>query len=119
MSFKQTTFVASMLVLLSWFVFVFLVSAIVCEHFFQLRLAFVSERYMEIGGFFVILGLITGIFIFLPSCPVCSNRIFNEQRSYHPKFHSIKGLGGWASIVVRVIIKREFRCMHCGTKHSV
>lgn len=66
--------------------------------------------------FMAMLYFITGIQL---KCANCKKRIFVqvvERPAYNIKF---KGLNGWSSIVLQVLILKKFTCMHCGQVHTL
>ena len=50
-------------------------------------------------------------------CEICTRRITIEQYGEPPPFSiSYLGMAGWSSIILQVLFKNRFVCMHCG-KH--
>ena len=72
-----------------------------------------------LGTFFVSALLYAAVAISL-RCENCARRITVQWRMEPPPF-SIKfcKMEGWSSIILQVLLKNRFVCMHCGKKYSV
>lgn len=56
----------------------------------------------------------------LLKCSHCGRRIFLQWKTEPPPYSiKYKGMTGWSSIVLQVLFKREFQCMHCGKIYGV
>ena len=48
-------------------------------------------------------------------CPKCGDHIFIEKMTKkHHKAHKRRFLNYWASVVIDIILVKEFTCMYCG-----
>jgi uncharacterized Tic20 family protein len=52
-------------------------------------------------------------------CSHCYKRIFFQVAESPTSNIKFKGLTGWSSIVLQVLLMNSFTCMHCGKKHSI
>ena len=53
-------------------------------------------------------------------CPNCGKRpTIQGFQTPHAKTKKMAGLDGWAVVVVSVITKHQFKCIHCGESYSV
>jgi len=60
---------------------------------------------------------ILGIYL---KCPNCGKRpTVQGIRAIHPSSEKSAGLDGWAVVVINVIRKNQFRCIHCGSDYNV
>lgn len=54
----------------------------------------------------------------LVKCPKCGRPLLFQWVT-QPKFaEPYRGLDGWASIIVRVVLRKPFRCMYCGQRYA-
>jgi hypothetical protein len=76
--------------------------------------------YIIIVGF-TILGLPLVFLLSTLKCDNCKNHLFDEKNgeNIHPNANKIRGISYWATIVVNVVWKRKFICMHCGQNYKV
>lgn len=60
------------------------------------------------------------ITVTLLKCSHCERRIFVQWKQEPPPYSiKFKGMCGWSSIVLQVLCRREFQCMHCGKKYKI
>ena len=52
-------------------------------------------------------------------CVNCKKRIFVQVVERPPYSIKYKGLTGWSSIVLQVLMLKSFTCMHCGQVHTI
>lgn len=76
--------------------------------------------FFIIGGF-IILGLPLVFLLSTLKCDNCKNHLFDEKncKNIHPDANKIRGISYWATIVINVVWKRKFICMHCGQNYKV
>ncbi len=60
--------------------------------------------------------LVSGIQL---KCVNCKKRIFVQVVEKPPHSVKFKGLTGWSSIVLQVLVLKKFTCMHCGQVHTL
>jgi DNA-directed RNA polymerase subunit RPC12/RpoP len=58
------------------------------------------------------------VFSLMLRCPKCHHRVLVQENSSPPYTEEIWKMNGWASVVLRVVFMRRFRCMHCGQRYS-
>ena len=112
---SKTIIFASSCVLISWVCMaVFLISVFLpslgIESNIVLVISFISFFVMAIAY------LLTS---FQLKCTHCQKRVFFQVSENPPFSVKFKGLTGWSSIVLQVLLMNSFTCMHCGKKHSV
>jgi hypothetical protein len=66
--------------------------------------------------FMAVVYLISGIQL---KCVNCKKRIFVQVVERPPYSVKFRGLTGWSSIVLQVLILKSFTCMHCGQVHTI
>jgi hypothetical protein len=60
--------------------------------------------------------LISGIQL---KCVNCKKRVFVQVVEKPPHSVKFKGLTGWSSVVLQVLVLKKFTCMHCGQVHTL
>jgi hypothetical protein len=112
---SKTIIFASGCVLISWVcITVFLISVFLPSFGIDSNLVL----GISLISFFVmaILYLLTS---FQLKCSHCHKRVFFQISEEPPFSIKYKGLTGWSSIVLQVLLMNSFTCMHCGKKHSI
>jgi len=71
------------------------------------------------------LGLFIGLVVlytsvaFVLRCPRCTRRIFSQGTTRPPYSEPVCGVEGWGAVVLRVVARGQFRCMHCGQRFAI
>jgi uncharacterized Tic20 family protein len=112
---SRTIIFASVCVLIAWVcMLVFLISVFLptlgIESNLILVISLISLLVMAI------LYLLTS---FQLKCSHCQKRVFFQISENPPFSVKYKGLTGWSSIVLQVLLMNSFTCMHCGKKYSI
>ncbi len=68
---------------------------------------------------FFVMAIIYLLTSFQLKCTNCQKRVFFQISENPPFSIKFKGLTGWSSIVLQVLLMNSFTCMHCGKKHSI
>lgn len=78
------------------------------------------DVFLYCVGLFAATGWFTMLMAIITRCPTCNRRVFIDTGSAkHPNARNVKKLGHFSTIVIDVIRRREFVCMHCGTSYHV
>jgi hypothetical protein len=93
--------------------------------------ALISERLLRSAGFggvehllLGVMGTLLGLAVlyiavaFSVRCPRCSRNVLVTWTSNPPFSETFFGFEGWSAIAVRVLVRRDFRCMYCGQRYS-
>jgi hypothetical protein len=114
---SQLLVINSWIVIITWF--------FLAVFFISLFLLFILAIGEAFFGLFAFLGMVVfgAIHIFLSFKLKCSNcnKMVTVQgfATVHNKSRKSKYLNAWSSVVLDVLIKREFICIHCGTEYAV
>ena len=107
----------------AWFVVAAWVAFLVSATFFVLGITGVyKDEVLVINAFLVCaifaLGhLVLGMYL---KCPSCGKRpTVQGIRAIHPLSEKKAGLDSWAVVVLNVIGRGHFRCIHCGSEYRV
>lgn len=80
--------------------------------------AFIIAVYAFVG--LVLFGIIHAILSFKLKCPKCNKLVTGQGLSpTHKKARKRKYLNEWSTVVLDVLLKRNFICFHCGTEYEV
>ena len=61
--------------------------------------------------------LVLGIYL---KCPNCQKRpTVQGFQAIHPASNKVAGISGWAGVIVNIISKGKFKCIHCGSGFHV
>lgn len=72
-----------------------------------------------LGTFFLSAGVHVTL-SFLHRCPSCDKHpTIQGLKPPHPAFVGQSKADGWAGVVLSVVLKRHFICIHCGVEHKV
>ncbi len=90
---------------------------------------FLAAAALKVHIFGAIIGAITAFmlaalihlgFALAHKCPHCGKHpTIQGFAKLHPSVPTATGVDGWARVVVDVVRKQEFACMHCGTRFKV
>ena len=107
----------------AWFVVAAWATFLVSATFFVLGITGAYKNEILLINTFLIfvifaLGhLVLGIYL---KCPNCGKRpTVQGFRAIHPSSKKKAGLDGWAVVVINIIGKGQFRCIHCGSDFHV
>jgi hypothetical protein len=76
-------------------------------------LTFTGQAFLVAAGIHVLLA-------FTHSCPVCGKHpTIQGFGEVHPASLSQSKLKGWSGVVVSVVRRSEFTCIHCGTHFRI
>ena len=108
---------ASSFAVVAWSAMLFIVIAFFLSFFGIYH----NDQFLTvIFGTLLSAGALYLVFAPLLKCNHCDRRIFVQWTREPPPFSiKFKGMEGWASIILQVILRREFMCMHCGKKYKV
>ena len=70
-------------------------------------------------GLFIGLVLLYTSVAFVLRCPRCTRRIFGQGTTRPPYSETVFGVEGWGAVVLRVAVRKQFRCMHCGQRFAI
>jgi hypothetical protein len=106
---------ASSCALIGWLcMFALLLSILMLFAGFESKLFLIISIFSLL--FMAALYFISGIQL---RCVNCKKRIFVQVIEHPPHSIKFKGLTGWSSIVLQVLILKSFTCMHCGQVHTL
>jgi hypothetical protein len=106
---------ASSCALIGWlFMFVFLIAIV-------FLFAGVEDKLLLVVSLlsFLFMALVYLISSIQLKCVNCKKRLFVQAVERPPYSIKFKGLTGWSSIVLQVLILKSFTCMHCGQVHTL
>ena len=107
--------VAAITVMIAWLtILAFLVSIALAKN----GLVNLTEPVaMSMFGSLVSCAALYIVFSLTLRCSKCHHRVLVQENSTPPYGEKLWKMDGWASVVVRVVFMRRFRCMHCGQRY--
>ena len=108
---------ASISVIIAWVSLLTFVLAIGASALHILNPVVIAWAVLSLVVFFSFY-VIAAIFL---KCDKCRRRmLFQWSNQIIPPFsEKIFGMTGWAGIVLKVVIRKKFRCMYCGQKYDL
>ena len=111
-------YVASLLVVLCWGLWLVIVFGVVLAklpfeeivEIVDLVQPYVLKYIFAISS----LSFVAYLVMHLPVCSICKKKLFDEPKHPHHNFSPSKWFGGRADIMVRVVRHKKLICMHCG-----
>ena len=78
----------------------------------------ITSIFVILLGLFFGCGALYTTVAVLVRCPQCDKRVF-DQPSQPPYPDTFGGLTGFGATALRITVRREFRCAHCGQRFVV
>ena len=102
----------------AWFVIAAWIGLLASISLLVVGFAGVEVTDLLITVFTIFLAFASGHLIlgFYLKCPSCGKRpTVQGYKAIHPTSEKKAGLDGWAVVVINIIRKKQFRCIHCGS----
>ena len=98
-------------VVVAWVLWVALVAGIVLGNLFYEQLSFVELYAREVAILVAAFSLFAFLMLVLPVCPNCGGRVFSGPKS---DLGAGRSKRQWYNVVIEVVSKHKFKCLHCG-----
>jgi len=106
-------FVAA-IVCIVWGLWVLLICAIVIVDVFYEKPTVIDEYIMYLIGFDFAFNVFAFILFQFPECKSCRKKVFEETAHVKKNANYWTFVNGWSAVVVQIVTKNQFVCMHCG-----
>ena len=123
MFFQQKTdsfvrFVAT-IVCTVWGLWVLLILAIVIVDIFYEQPTIIDEYILHLIGFDFAFNIFAFALLQFPKCKNCGKKVFEETPHVKKNANYWAFVNGWSGVVVQIVTKNKFICMHCGKTISL
>ena len=103
----------------AWILWILLICLIVIIDLFYDQTTIFDKNIRYIIGFITVYSVVTFLFLIQPQCKFCGNKIFKETLQIQKKAKYWAFVNGWSAVVMQIVTRNEFVCMHCGKTVSL
>lgn len=115
---REQLSVACYVIVVAWLEVIVLIGLFVGQ--MVTKLSTLNDAFAIVVGALIVTSAIYFVLAFRLRCPNCSRRFLLEDfKTKHQDADRVLGLAHWASSVIRVLGRKRFACMYCGTRYDV
>lgn len=110
----------SIVIFTAWILIIFLIGILVFGSQFHGKFSiFLDNHILHLIGLDFVFNIFAFILMQLPECKVCGKKVFEETPEVKKHANYWAFVNGWSSVVVQIVTKNKFVCMHCGKTVSL
>lgn len=104
----------SIVIFTAWALIVLLTCIFVFGDQLYGKFTFLDKYILHLIGFDFVFNIFAFALLQFPKCKNCGKKVFEETPNVKKNANYWAFVNGWSAVVVQIVTKNQFVCMHCG-----